>query len=42
VQRIIDSIEEQYIKELNKEYSVMPTTQSKVFSTISEPTGARS
>ena len=41
IQRIIDSIEEQYIEELNKT-SVMPTTQSKVFSTISKPSGARS
>ena len=36
VQRIIDSVEEQYIKELNEEYF------RKVFSAISEPTGARS
>ncbi len=42
VQHIINSVKQQYIEELNKSTSGMPTTPSKVFSTIFEPTGARS
>ena len=42
VQRIIDSIEEQYIEELNEEYFGYANSTIKVFSIISEPTGARS
>ncbi len=42
VQHIIDSIKEQYINKLNKEYFGYANNTTKMFSTISEPTGARS
>jgi hypothetical protein len=42
VQFIIDSIKEQYIEELNKEYLAMRIRPSRPSSIISAPTGARS
>ncbi len=42
VQCIIDSVKEQYMKNSMKSTLGMPTTPSKMFSIISEPTGARS